>query len=152
MTLPTPPLPDSQSPLFSLPIRVYWEDTDAGGVVYHAAYLCFLERARTEWLRALGVSQQALREAEDVVFAVRGMRLDFLAPARLDDALDVEVRLIEAGRASFTFAQRILRPCDSKVLLEAEVRVACLAASAFRPRALPDWLRAHFRILMNEVS
>lgn len=141
-----------QSRLFSLPIRVYWEDTDAGGVVYHAAYVCFLERARTEWLRALGVSQLALREREDVVFAVRGMRLDFLAPARLDDALDVEVRLAATGRASFSFAQRILRPCDARVLLEAEVRVACLAASTFRPRAVPEWLQAQFRNLMIEVS
>ena len=141
-----------QSRLFSFPIRVYWEVTDAGGVVYHAAYVCFLERARTEWLRALGVSQLALREREDVVFAVRGMRLDFLAPARLDDALDVEVRLVATGRASFSFAQRIFRPCDAQVLLEAEVRMACLAASTFRPRAVPERLQAQFRNLMIEVS
>lgn len=144
------PIPEAQA--FSLPIRVYWEDTDAGGVVYHAAYVRFLERARTEWLRALGVSQQALRDRDDVVFAVRGMRLDFLAPARLDDALEVEVRLVGVGRASVTFAQRIARPCDARVLLEAEVRVACLAASTFRPRALPDGLQAQFRNSMTEVS
>ncbi len=132
------PIPHSRS--FSLPIRVYWEDTDAGGVVYHAAYVCFLERARTEWLRAFGVSQQAMREREDVVFAVRGMTLDFLAPAHLDDALDVQVRLLEMKRASMTFAQCIVRPADARVLLQAEVRVACLTASTFRPRALPAWL------------
>ena len=130
--------------LFSLPIRVYWEDTDAGGVVYHAAYVCFLERARTEWLRSLGVSQHELREREDVVFAVRAMQLDFHAPARLDDVLDVELRLVELGRASVVFAQRIVRALDTKVLLEARVRVACLAASGFRPRGLPESLRTQF--------
>ena len=130
--------------LFSLPIRVYWEDTDAGGVVYHAAYVCFLERARTEWLRSLGVSQHDLREREDVVFAVRAMQLDFHAPARLDDVLDVELRLVELGRASAVFAQRIARASDSKVLLEARVRLACIAASCFRPRALPESLRTRF--------
>ncbi len=152
MTQPGARPPHPGSRLFSLPIRVYWEDTDAGGVVYHAAYVCFLERARTEWLRALDVSQQALREREDVVFAVRGMRLDFLAPARLDDVLEVEARLAHVGRASVTFAQRIVRPRDARVLLEAEVRVACLAASTFRPRALPDELQAQFCNSMIEVS
>lgn len=130
---------------FSFPIRVYWEDTDAGGVVYHAAYVCFLERARTEWLRALGVSQHSLRECDDVVFAVRGMQLDFLAPARLDDALDVEVRIVEVGRASMVFVQRIVRATDARVLIEARVRVACLSASAFKPRALPEALRRRFQ-------
>lgn len=136
------PAPDSRS--FSLPIRVYWEDTDAGGVVYHANYVCFLERARTEWLRTLGVSQQEWREREDMVFVVRGMQLDFHAPARLDDVLDVESRLAQLGRASLVFAQRIVRASDGQMLLEARVRVACLAASRFRPRRLPDTLRARF--------
>ncbi|MCX7562812.1 tol-pal system-associated acyl-CoA thioesterase [Xanthomonadaceae bacterium XH05] len=142
----------SASPAFSLPIRVYWEDTDAGGVVYHAAYLCFLERARTEWLRTLGVSQQQLRERDDVVFAVRGMALEFFAPARLDDALAVEVRIVEVGRASVSFQQRIVRPSDERVLLEARVRVACLMASTFRPRALPEALKHEFlKHSINEV-
>ena len=135
----------SQNPPFSLPIRVYWEDTDAGGVVYHAAYVCFLERARTEWLRSLGVSQQVLRENEDVVFAVRGMQVDFLAPARLDDALEVGVRIAEVGRASVVFAQRIVRIADGRVLIEATVRVACLSAAVFKPRSLPETLRRRFQ-------
>ena len=135
----------SQSPPFSLPIRVYWEDTDAGGVVYHAAYVCFLERARTEWLRSLGVSQQALRERDDVVFAVRGMQVDFLAPARLDDAPDVEVRIAQVGRASVVFAQRIVRVGDARVLIQATVRVACLSGAGFRPRSLPEALRRRFQ-------
>src|SRR5690606_20285001 len=84
------PIPDSRLP-FSWPTRVYWEDTDAGGVVYHAQYLAFLERARTEWLRALGYGQEPLRVDHGLVFAVRAMRIDFRAPARLDDALDVSV-------------------------------------------------------------
>lgn len=123
---------------FSFPIRVYWEDTDAGGVVYHASYLCFLERARTEWLRAQGIAQQALRDAHDRVLAVREMRLDFLRPARLDDELRVTVRLQERRSASFAVAQELFRAEDC--LLRAEVRIACLQASRFRPCALPDWL------------
>ncbi len=138
-------LPSPDTRVFSLPIRVYWEDTDAGGVVYHGAYVCFLERARSEWLRTLGVSQRAWREREDLVFAVRGMQLDFLAAAHLDDLLEVESRLLVLGRASLGFGQRIVRAADARVLLEARVRVACLAASTFRPRGLPEVLRGRFR-------
>lgn len=122
---------------FSFPIRVYWEDTDGGGVVYHASYLRFLERARTEWLRAFGIGQQALREQQDVVFAVRSVRMEFLAPARLDDELDATVALVERGRASLRFAQQLVRRADGIVLIEAEVRAACLTASTFKPRAIP---------------
>ncbi|WP_017167163.1 YbgC/FadM family acyl-CoA thioesterase, partial [Xanthomonas phaseoli] len=82
--------PNPQSPpVFSWPTRVYWEDTDAGGVVYHARYVAFMERARTEWMRALGYGQERMRQEHDLVFAVRSMQLDFLKPARLDDALSV---------------------------------------------------------------
>ena len=124
--------------MFSFPIRVYWEDTDAGGVVYHANYLCFLERARTEWVRAHGIEQQALREQEDLVMAVREMRIDFIKPARLDDLLQVSVCLTERRPASFLVTQELLR--GGECLLRAQVRIACLNASQFRPRALPDWL------------
>ncbi|HET6604541.1 MAG TPA: tol-pal system-associated acyl-CoA thioesterase [Xanthomonadaceae bacterium] len=120
---------------FTWPTRVYWEDTDAGGVVYHAAYLCFLERARTEWLRWLGLEQQRLREEHDLVFAVRGLRMDFHLPARLDDLLEVRVRLLELRAASLRFAQSIER--NGATLVSAEVRAACLSASAFRPRTIP---------------
>jgi acyl-CoA thioester hydrolase len=122
---------------FSWPIRVYWEDTDGGGVVYHASYLRFLERARSEWLRAMGIGQQALRSQQDIVFAVRSVRMEFLAPARLDDELEVTVDLRERGRASLRFAQRLWRPLDGATLVEAEVRAACLTASTFKPRAIP---------------
>ncbi len=123
---------------FSFPIRVYWEDTDAGGVVYHASYLRFLERARSEWLRAQGVAQGELRERHDLIMVVRAMQLDFLKPAKLDDELQVTVLLAERRQASFSVDQELLR--GGECLLRARVRIACLHASQFRPRALPDWL------------
>ena len=123
---------------FSFPIRVYWEDTDAGGVVYHGSYVHFLDRARCEWLRALGVEQLRLQQSEDLVLAVREMQLDFLKPARLDDLLQATVRLSDRRTASFTVRQELLR--GEQCLLKAEVRVACLTASTFRPRPLPAWL------------
>jgi acyl-CoA thioester hydrolase len=126
--------------VFSFPHRVYWEDTDAGGVVYHASCLCFLERARTEWLRARGIEQHGMREAQDLVMAVRSLRLDFDAPARLDDLLESRLRLLDRGGASFSVAQELWRGADC--LLRAEVKIACLRASSFRPRALPPWLVA----------
>ena len=122
--------------MFSFQVRVYWEDTDAGGVVYHAQYVAFLERARSEWLRALGWSQHALREAHDLVFAVRAMEMDFRAPARLDDALQVTCVLRECRRASLVFGQDVRR--GGTLLLSATVRIAVLAASSFRPRPLPE--------------
>ena len=127
---------------FIHPVRVYWEDTDAGGVVYHAQYVAFLERARTEWLRARGKSQERLRREHDLVFAVRAMRIDFRAPARLDDRLEVTASLRACRRASLVFAQSIRR--DGVLLLDAEVRVAVLGASGFRPRPLPQALFDEF--------
>ena len=123
-------------PVFSWPTRVYWEDTDAGGVVYHAQYLAFLERARTEWLRARGKGQELLRAEHDLVFAVRAMRIDFRNPARLDDALQVTVALRECRRASLVIAQSVRR--GDALLLDAEVRVAALSAATFRPKPIPQ--------------
>ena len=131
--------------MFSHPIRVYWEDTDAGGVVYHAQYLAFLERARSEWLRSLGHVQERMRRDHDLVFAVRSMQLDFRAPARLDDALLATVALRECRNASLVFAQDVRR--DDRLLLSAQVRIAVLAASTFRPRPLPDALQDQFKSL-----
>ena len=125
---------------FSFPIRVYWEDTDAGGVVYHASYVRFLERARTEWLRAQGVGQQALRESQDLVLVIRGMNLDFHKPAKLDDELRVSVVMTERRKASLLIEQEIFR--GDQALVRATVRVACLVASSFKPRPLPEWLAA----------
>jgi acyl-CoA thioester hydrolase len=133
--------------VFSHQIRVYWEDTDAGGVVYHAQYLAFLERARSEWLRALGRGQDALRSEHDLVFAVRAMQVDFRAPARLDDALQVTCALRECRRASLVFAQQVRR--DGALLLDATVRVAALNASDFRPRAIPEALLRELQALQG---
>ena len=137
-------------PVFSWPTRVYWEDTDAGGVVYHAQYLAFLERARTEWLRARGKGQETLRRDHDLVFAVRAMRIDFRAPARLDDALDVTVALRQCRRASLVIGQAVRR--GGALLLEAEVRVAALNASDFRPRAIPEPLYEELNALITMES
>ncbi len=139
------PATDSLGPVFSSPTRVYWEDTDAGGVVYHAQYVAFLERARTEWLRACGHGQETLRKGHDLVFAVRAMQLEFLRPARLDDLLQVTVALRTCKRASVVFAQTIVRGEDT--LLTAQVRVAALGASDFRPKAVPDALYEQLKAL-----
>ncbi len=136
--------------MFSHSVRVYWEDTDAGGVVYHAQYLAFLERARTEWLRARGYGQEQLRGARDLVFAVRAMRIDFRKPARLDDALDVSVALRECRRASLMIVQDIRR--GGELLVEAEVRAAALNASDFRPRAIPASLYDELKSLETNAE
>ena len=130
---------------FSWPTRVYWEDTDAGGVVYHAQYVACLERARTEWLRHRGHGQEQMRNDMDLVFAVRAMQLDFLRPARLDDLLTVTVEIRTCKRASVVFAQSIRR--GDEVLLTADVRVAVLSASSFRPKPAPDALYEEFKSL-----
>ena len=125
---------------FLWPVRVYWEDTDAGGVVYHANYLAFMERARSEWMRRHGLGQELLRRRDDLVFVVRAMQVDFLAPARLDDALQVGVRLTAIGGASLRMAQIVLR--DGQPLATARVRLASLAASRLRPARMGDDLVA----------
>ena len=132
---------------FSWPARVYWEDTDAGGVVYHARYLAFMERARSEWMRALGWDQGVLRDRDDQVFVVRAMDIDFRAPALLDDQLQVSVRLLECRGASFSVGQRIER--DGSLLVEARVRIAALRASDFRPRPIPDALLTELKSLLE---
>lgn len=126
---------------FSWPIRVYWEDTDAGGVVYHAGYLRFLERARSEWLRACGIDQQRLRDDTGIGFVVRDMHIGFVAPARLDDELDVHVAVEQLRAASMKFAQSIHRR-DGTLLIQASVRVACVDLANMRPCKIPDDLLA----------
>lgn len=127
----------SEAP-FRWPIRVYWEDTDAGGVVYHASYLRFLERARSEYLRHLGIEQERLRNDNNLVFVVRDIAIGFIKPARLDDVLDVTVALVERRPASLVFQQQILHASDGRLLSEARVRAACVDAAGFRPRPIPD--------------
>lgn len=124
----------------SLPIRVYYEDTDASGVVYHAVYLRYFERARTEWLRALGLSHSKLGEQAGVAFAVSTLTVDFRRPARLDDALVVTADVERVKRASLEFNQNLHRDGDT-LLARARVRVACVDATRFRPCGLPRVLR-----------
>ena len=122
---------------FSWRIRVYWEDTDAGGVVYHASYLRFLERARSEWLRARGIEQARVRAEQGVVFVVYAMDLKFRRPAVLDDELNATVRLVSRRAAALEFTQTLLRVADGSTLVEATVRVACVSADGFRPTPIP---------------
>lgn len=128
------------TPVFRHPVRVYWEDTDAGGVVFYANYLKFFERARTEWLRSLGVGQQALREATGAIFVVSDTALRYLAPARLDDLLDITVQATETGRASMTLQQQAWRNNGgpAALLCEGSIRIGCVDAQTLRPRRFPD--------------
>jgi len=121
---------------FTHPVRVYWEDTDAGGIVFYANYLKYFERARTEWLRALGVHQQALRDTLGLIFVVSDTQVRFLKPARLDDLLDVSATLRDAGRASLHLAQQARR--GTELLAEGEIRIGCVDANTLRPRRIPD--------------
>lgn len=134
--------PAAIPPPFSWRIRVYWEDTDAGGVVYHASYVRFLERARTEWLRARGIEQSRLREEHGVLFVVYAMDLRFLRPARLDDELDAGVMLQSRRAAALTFAQTLVRVGDGERQVEATVRAACVGARSLKPTAIPTHLLA----------
>ena len=120
-------------------VRIYYEDTDAGGVVYHANYLCYLERARTEFLRAHGQSVGELHE-QGIIFPVVGIEAKYRAPARLDDLLEVETRIASVKNGSFVAAQRVLRKCDGKLLVEARVTLACVGPG-MRARRLPPELK-----------
>jgi len=121
---------------FTWKVRVYWEDTDAGGVVYHASYLRFLERARTEWLRARSVDQVGLKRERGLAFLVRDMQLDFLRPALLDDELTVTLAVTQCRAASILFAQTVVR-ADGICLVRASVRVACVDIQRMRPAQIP---------------
>ena len=123
---------------FHWSLRVYYEDTDCGGVVYYANYLKFMERARTEWLRARGFEQDVLRKEHGVIFAVRSVSIDYLQPAKFNDALCVSVRPLEFGRASVRVMQEVVRDGSPEVLASARIRLACLDAASFRPRAIPE--------------
>lgn len=161
----------SKSKIFSLPVRVYFQDTDAGGVVYHASYLNFMERARTEWLRAHGYSNAGLMKEFGMVFVVRSMKLDYLKPALLDDPLEVTAQIKDIGRSRLTLLQTVRRRhgvaeqsgrepplCTSSVtggyylneaevrrgeelLTEAEVHLVCVSLASFKPASVPEILR-----------
>jgi len=126
---------------FKWPVRVYYEDTDAGGVVFYANYLSFMERARTEYLRHFGFEQDQLNEQKNTIFAVRSVQLDYLSPGRFNDQLIVTAKIIELKKASMLFEQKIYRQNQSeKILCQGEVRIACLRADTFKPMAIPDVL------------
>jgi len=123
-------------------VRVYWEDTDAGGVVYHASYVRYFERARTEWLRSLGTDQARMHMEQGVVFVVYAMDLRFLKPARMDDELDVSVALYRRRAAGMDLRQTLTRVADAVRIAEARVKVACVEASNFQPVRIPSGLFA----------
>jgi acyl-CoA thioester hydrolase len=130
--------------LYTLPIRVYFQDTDAGGVVYHASYVNFLERARTEWLRErCGYSNAGFMREFGLVFVVRSLRLDYLRPALLDDLLAVSARVRDIGRSRVTLEQSVKR--GDEMLVEAEVHLVCVTADGFKPVAVPEVLREKWK-------
>jgi acyl-CoA thioester hydrolase len=134
---------------FSWPVRVYYEDTDNGGVVYYANYLKFMERARTEWLRARGVEQDLVAQQVGVIFAVRSAQLDYLKPARFNQLLSVSVKVVDAGKASLTFDQAVMLTTNEgddgvesgELLCQGRIKIACLDVNSFKPRAIPASVR-----------
>jgi acyl-CoA thioester hydrolase len=131
--------------IYSLPIRVYFQDTDAGGVVYHASYVNFLERARTEWLRdRYGYSNGGLMKEFGVAFVVRSLKLDYLKPALLDDLLSVTAQIKETGRSRVTLLQNVMR--GEEMLVEAEIHLVCVAMDNFKPVSVPEVLREQWKV------
>ncbi|MFA7267787.1 MAG: tol-pal system-associated acyl-CoA thioesterase [Sterolibacterium sp.] len=137
-------------PSFTLPVRVYYEDTDAGGVVYYASYLKFLERARTEWLRSLGFEQAQLARDLGVAFAVRSLTAEYLKPARLDDLLNVNTAMMSLGRAQLVFDQKIER--NDEVLLTASLRIACFDPVRLKATAIPKAMHEKFKTLIGNQA
>jgi len=130
--------------VFSLPVRVYFQDTDAGGVVYHASYVNFMERSRTEWMRSFGFTNAKLMKELGVVFVVRSLKLDYLKPALLDDLISVTSQLKEVGRSRVTLHQSIIRGEDK--LVEAEVHLVSVSLENFKPVRVPDVLREQWKV------
>lgn len=122
---------------FSWPVRVYYEDTDAGNVVYYANYLKFMERARTEWLRAIGFEQDVLRQQLAVIFVVRSVQIEYLQPARFNDALTASVRVDKIGKTSLSIEQFIRRDSEESILCSGIIRIVCVNAGTFKPVAIP---------------
>ena len=126
---------------FAWPVRVYYEDTDAGGVVYHATYLKFMERARTEWLRAKGFVQSELLREHEVIFVVRAVQVEYLKPAVFDDLLGVTVRLAGAGRSQMEIAQTVEHAGRGDALAKGMIKVVCVNGRSFKPVAIPAAIR-----------
>lgn len=141
------PAAAADAPPFVWPLRVYYEDTDAAGIVYYANYLRFLERGRTEWLRALGFDQSDTMRVHGVAFVVRDIHVRFIAPARLDDRLDVSVSIVEVGRSRLLLAQEVRVATDVRnlrQLVEATVEIACVRIDSMKPVRIPEAIRAAF--------
>lgn len=138
--------PAAEKAYFTLPVRVYYEDTDAGGVVYYANYLKFCERARTDWLRAFGIGQNQLASESAIAFVVRSVKADYHLPAVLDDLLEVVSTLSKLGRASMIFDQQIKR--DGHLLFEAQITIACIDGGARRAVAIPAKIHAQLATLV----
>ena len=134
----------SHSQIFTLPIRVYFQDTDAGGVVYHASYVNFMERARTEWMRSFGFTNAGLMKELGVVFVVRSLKLDYLKPALLDDLLSVSAQLKDVGRSRVTLHQTVTRGED--LLVEAEINLVSISLESFKPVSVPEVLRKQWKV------
>lgn len=130
--------------VFHWPIRVYYEDTDSGGVVYHANYIKFMERARTEWLRNLGFEQDELRDNDGVIFAVRSVQLDYFLPAKFNDELRVSSKVIQKGKASISIEQEVLR--STNILCKGVIKVATLDDKSFKPKAMPENLYSAIKL------
>ncbi|QSB00548.1 tol-pal system-associated acyl-CoA thioesterase [Methylomonas sp. EFPC1] len=126
---------------FNWPVRVYYEDTDAGGVVFYANYLKFFERARTEMLRSVGFEQDNLLAEQNLIFVVRSVKVDYLKPARFNELLDVSAKVIEYKKTNFTFEQAITRQQD--ILCTGEIRIACLDAQSMKPKLIPSAILEH---------
>jgi acyl-CoA thioester hydrolase len=122
---------------FSWSVRVYYEDTDAGGVVYHACYLKYLERARTEWLRSLGIEQDRLAREQNIIFAVRKATIDYIKPAVFNELLTVNAKITEIRKASILFEQSITNQ-QKAILCQAEIRIACLDSNTMKPVSIPE--------------
>jgi acyl-CoA thioester hydrolase len=133
--------------VFSIPVRIYYEDTDTGGVVYYANYLRFMERARTDWLRAQGFEQTALADEHQIVLAVKQANIKYIKPARLDDSLEVSAKITRIGSASITFNQQVSRARE--LLCDGEVRIVCLDTITFRPKAIPEFFLNRIQVDQN---
>ncbi len=136
--------------IFEFPIRIYYEDTDAAGVVFYANYLKFFERARTEWLRSAGISQEQVARELGIVFVVAHTALDYLLPARLDDRITVRSRVVRLGHVSVDFSQEAWRTCEAieagagELLARGRIKVGCVSRATLRPEKIPPQIRGAF--------
>lgn len=128
--------------IFTMPVRVYYADTDAGGVVYHGSYVNFMERARTEWLRTFGYTGLGMMREFGMLFVIRSLKVEYLKPALLDDLLTVSAEIREVGRSRMTMHQTVRR--DDELLAEGEVHLVCVTRDAFKPVPIPDEFRKHW--------